>query len=332
EFEQWFEEFGEAEEVPGLDGEGVEEEGGESTEETRRRNLIPPVLPVDVPEELRELPPLLETPQLQALRATSLPEIQERLDEFLALNDPARWALASETDEEVQPVALEEMIAEATAALQLWETQRKLSDRFGAFFIRAEVENLPPSRQAEVLLRAMGRYTHDKELYEGSDDIADLRKRVATRLVTHCRAGSQEGDLVLTACTDETALTVLLVAALQDADLDVPPGSQLGVQAYPDRFEAVLYASEEDEVYSLTRGEPRQGVVAAIYHPAVFYYSYLLSHGVVPEIDVDQHLLIALPNRALPPEEVEKRCVEKKSGNVLGRAIEWLGSMIGVRR
>ncbi|MEX2583864.1 MAG: hypothetical protein WD766_11350 [Gemmatimonadota bacterium] len=331
-FEEWFEDFGEAQERSDLEGEGIEDESGETTELEPRENRIPPILPIDVAEDLRKLPPLLDTREIREMRTASLPEIQERLDEFLALNDPAQWALLSESDEAIRPISLEEMIAEATAALELWKRQRTLHERFGAFFIQAELERLPASRQREVLLKAMGRYTHDREVFEGSADVSELRRRVASRLVTHCRAGSPEGDLVLTACTEETALSILLVAALRDAGVSVPIGSVLGIQAFGTRFEAVLFSRSANEVYSLTKGEAREGVVAPIYHPAIFYYSYLLGHGVVPDIDPDQQLMIALPDRAMPPEELDGACEAEDSGNVVGRAVQWLGSMIGVRR
>jgi hypothetical protein len=332
EFEQWFEDLGQAQERADHAGVDIEEDDGQSTEQGPREHMLPPVLPIDVPEELRELPPLLDNQRIRELRSASLPEIQERLDEFLALTDPSAWAPSDELEETTQVISIEQMIAEATASLALWEKRRQLSDGFGSFFIQAELEALPASRQREVLLRAMGRYTHDREIFAGSADVADLRRRVAARLVSHCRAGEETGDLVLTACTEETALSILLVAALRDAGVDVPFGSVLGVQAFGNRFEAVLFSEEEKEVYSLTRGEPQEGVVAPIYHPAVFYYSYLVAHGVVPEIDVDEHLLVALPDRPMPVEELTAACSDQKSGSVIGRAVEWLGSMVGVRR
>src|SRR5690606_15502521 len=148
----------------------------------------------------------------------------------------------------------EEMIAEARASLRLWGEQRELSERFGTFFIQAELERLAVNRRSEVLLRAMGRYLHDRDLYAGSGDIAELRERVASRLVTHCRAGPASGDLILSACSDETALSIILVAALRDAGIDIPERSVLGVQVFGQRFEAVLYSPEQNTVYSLTRG------------------------------------------------------------------------------
>ncbi len=102
------------------------------------------------------------------------------------------------------------------------------------------------------------------------------------------------------------------------------------MQAFGDRFEAVLYSPAQQAVYSLTRGAATEGVVAPIYHPATFYYGYLLSHGVAPEIDAERHLLIALPDRPMPEAEAEMDCAV--SGNVVDRAVEWIGSLLGVRR
>jgi hypothetical protein len=328
--ELWFDDFGEAQELGFLEGEGVDEDGEDSTESGPRENTIPPILPIDIPEELRELPPLFETVELRQMRDLTLPEIQERLDEFLASSDPATWTRLAE-EEDVELWSAEEMLEEARASLRLWEEERELSERFGTFFIQAELERLATGRRSEVLLRAMGRYLHDRDHYLGSADIDELRRRVADRRVAHCRTGSTPGDLVLTACTDDTALSILLVAALRDAGVDIPPRSVLGVQVFGQRFEAVLFSKEQNRVYSLNRGTDMEGVVAPIYHPATFYYSYLVSHGAAPEIDVDEHLLIALPDRPMPPGMDLEECVEQDRG-VVGRAVAWVGSMFGVRK
>jgi hypothetical protein len=329
--ETWLDDLGEALEFAFPEGDGVEEDGEEPTEEAPRENTIAPILPIDIPDALRELPPILDTPDLRALREMSLPEIQEKLDEFLASGDPAAWAkLIQEEDADLWSV--EAMIAEAEAALELWEHQRQLAEQFGRFFIQAEVERVAVQRRQEVFTRALGRYLTDRRVYEGSADIEDLRRRFAARLVAHCRAGSGTGDLGLAACTDETALSILLVAALRDGEMDVPQGSVLGVQAFGQRFEAVLYSKERNLVQSLTRGSVIDGVVAPIYHPATFFYSYLVGHGVVPEIDLDRHLLLALPNRAMPPEMEMEECEEEVRRGAVMRAIEWIGSMFGVRR
>ncbi len=327
--EEFYEDVGERDEAEGLEGEGIESEEEGSTGATPRRNTVPPVLPPEPEERLRELPPLLATPVLQRLREMTLPEIQERLDEFLARNDPA--ALANFTEDDVlEPMSLRALIDEAQAALDLWEAQRILAERFGQFFIQAELERAPANQRSQTLLRAMGRYAVDRELYTGSRDITDLRRRVASRLVAHCRTNAAPGDLVLRACTDETALSILLVAALRETGAPVPEGSEVGIQAFDTRFEAVLYSRENNQVFSLTRGTSMEGVVAPIYYPAIFYYTYLLTHGVVPEIDVDQHLLMALPDRPMPPDMEAEEC--RDSRNLVTRAVDWLGRMIGIRR
>ncbi len=337
EAELTYDDFGEPRElglVVGEEGDEVDRApDGESTESTPRENSVPPILPDAIPEALRELPPLLDDAQIRALRELTLPEIQERLDDFLAGPDSSNWAnLARE--EEVAPWSSERMLDEAEAALELWEHRRELATTFGAFFIQAETENLPGAKRPEALTRAMGRYLGDRGLYADSRDVDDLRQRVASRLVTHCRAGAAIGDLALVACADETALSVLLVAALRDAGVDVPAGSVLGVQVFGPRFEAVLYSRERNRVFSLTRGGEMEGVVAPIYHPATFYYTYLLAHDVIPEIDLDQHLLVALPDRPMPVAMAEvEACTEQEDRpGFISRAVGWLASLVGVRR
>src|SRR5690606_36363650 len=98
ELAEWFEDLGERQELAGLDGEGVEDGDGEdeSTVEGPKENTIPPILPVELPEELRELPPILEAPEGGQLAGPTLPEIQERIDDFLALRDPSTWAMFAE--------------------------------------------------------------------------------------------------------------------------------------------------------------------------------------------------------------------------------------------
>jgi len=330
--ESWFDDFGEARELAFLGGDGIElQADGEDAENTSpRENHVPPVLPIDIPEALRELPPLLDNLELRALRELTLPEIQERLDEFLAGSDPAAWTRLIE-DESAEMWSLEEMLEEAREALRIWETRRELVDGFGPFFVRAELERLPERNRAAALSTSVGRYLHDREYYRGSPDIPELRRRVATRLVAHCRAGPSTGDLVLAACTDETALSLLLLATLRDLELQPPDGRVVGVQVFEGRFEAVLYWREQNSVYSLTRGSEQEGVVAPIYHPATFFYGYLVDHAVTPEIDIETHLLIALPDRPMPPELESEECVDS-GPSAVGRAVEWVGAMFGVRR
>src|SRR5690606_13828452 len=162
-FAEFFEDLGDREEADGLAGDGIESDEGGSTGATPRRNAVPPVLPPEPVDRLTELPPLLATPLLQKLREMTLPEIQERLDEFLARNDPATLASFSE-DEILEPLSPRQMIDEAQAALDLWEAQRILAERFGPFFIQAELERAPTNRRSQALLQAMGRYAVDREL------------------------------------------------------------------------------------------------------------------------------------------------------------------------
>ncbi|HUE96112.1 MAG TPA: hypothetical protein VMN39_05605, partial [Longimicrobiaceae bacterium] len=333
EIEQWFDDEGVREELLGLAGEGIEDEESEGdTASGPKENTIPPVLPVEEPEELRELPPLLDGSDAPQLASLSLPEIQERLDDFLSLRDPAMWAMSAETDEPIPPVSIEEMIAEARVALGLWQRERRLHEGFGPFFVNAELERVPVARRGDVLPRAFGRYMHDRDLFHDAHTVHELRDRLAERLVTHCRAGDGAGDLVLSACSNETALSILLVAALRDAGIRAPAGYTLGVQAFGARFEAVLHSRDRNEVYSLTKGTRTEGVVAPIFYPATFYYAYLVSHNVVPEIDFDRHLVVALPNRAMPEALQAEACEAADGGSVVGRAVGWLGSLVGVRR
>ncbi|MDR0786960.1 MAG: hypothetical protein LBG44_03745 [Gemmatimonadota bacterium] len=325
--------------VLGEEGAGEEEldgeAGGVAETDSRepRRNTIPPVLPEAIPEAMRELPPLLDTPMIRSLRELSLPEIQRRLDDFLAAGSLA--SRGSRAEPEVEAVAArsaEQMLNEARAALSLWETHAVLSAGFGEFFIHAETEKLNADRRPPVLARSMSRYLEDRGLYVDSRDLAELRQRLGARLVVQCRAGAEPGDLGLVACSDETALSMLVVAALRDAGISPPAGSTLGIQAFGSRFEAVLYSREQNTVFSLTRGGEMEGVVAPIYHPAAFYYTYLLEHGVTPAVDLDQQLLIALPDRAMPEAMAAvEACAAKKGPGVLRRAVNWLTSMVGIR-
>src|SRR5690606_25053207 len=91
---------------------------------------------------------------------------------------------------------------------------------------------------------------------------------------------------------------------------------------------AVLFDSVTNEVYSLTRGEVTEGVVAPIYYPATFYYSYLVDHNVVPDIDSDAHLLIALPNAEMSEEMIAEEC--KDTRNIVRKAVEWVVSLVGI--
>lgn len=313
----------------GLDAEAVEEETpGGFTEPGPRTNTIAAVLPDSSAAGLNELPPLLENAEIRELAELTLPEIQERLEAFLEQDNPTSWASFEEEEEVLAPSNLEAMLSEAQTALRLWERQRVLSERFGPFFIEAELEQVSVRQRTEMMARAMARYNFDRSTYLGSSSIDDLRERVATRLVAHCRSPRASGDLVLRACTDETALSLILLAAIRDVGLSPPRGSVVGVQAFNRRYEAVLFDSLTNQVYSLTRGQVTEGVVAPIYYPATFYYSYLVDRNIVPDIDSDAHLLIALPNTEMSAEMYAEECRDTRS--IVRKAVEWVVSLVGI--
>lgn len=310
------------------EGEGVEEDiPGDFTEPGPMQNTIAAVLPEAEAADMTELPPLLENAEIRELAELTLPEIQERLAAFLEQDDPTSWTSFAENLENLAPSNLAAMVSEAQSALRLWERQRVLSERFGPFFLEAELEQASPRQRQDVLERAMARYSFDRGTYVGSTSVDDLRERVATRLVAHCRAPRERGDLVLRACTDETALSLVLLAAIRDAGVSPPRGSVVGVQSFNRRYEAVLYDSITNQVYSLTRGQVTEGVVAPIFHPATFYYSYLVEHNIVPEIDPEKHLLIKLPDTEMSPEILAEECRDTR--NPLRKALEWVVSMVG---
>ena len=309
------------------EGEGEDDDGEEETEPGPRENRIPPVLPPALPEALAELPPLLDPASPGERRELSLAEVQERLDEFLALEAPAPRERRAEPAPDLRDGLVEALIEEAKAALRLWEGERRLSAGFGDFFVRAELEEVPERRRPEVFAGAGARFAGDQALYRGSTDLDDLRRRIAARLVTHCRAEAAPGDLVQAACSDETALSILVVAALRTSGVPLPPGSVLGVQALGGRFHPVLFFEGPREVLSLMNGETVRGVAGPLYHPASFYYSYLVEHGVEPEIDPERHLLISLADPGMEPPVVE--CEEGRGRNVLGRMVDWLKSLVG---
>jgi hypothetical protein len=308
-------------------GEGAELEEGEDdfTALEPRENSIPPLLPPALDEAALELPPMLTAEALRELKPPSLSEAQERIDEFLALDAGGRTP--PETAADIRAATTSQLIEEAREALRLWVEERRLSPGFGEFFLRAELEELPENRRAEALGRVGERFVADMQSYRASSSMDDLRSRLARRLVIHCRAGSARGDLILQACADPTALTLVVISAIQEAGLTAPAGSVLGVQAKGDGFEPVLYRAEDGEVLSLSSGRTVRGVVAPLYHPASFYYSFLVERGVRPGIDPDEHLLIARADPGLAA--LEQTCGEAQRRG-LGRAIDWLRRMVGL--
>ncbi len=312
----------------GGEGEGEEVDGAEATEAGPRENRIPPVLPPSLPEELAQLPPLLDAEWARELESLSLADVQARLDEFLAL-DPAASGVpsAGRPVPDLRSGMVEELIAEAKRSLRQWEERRELSAGFGEFFLKAELEAVPERRRPEVFARAAGRFSGDQALYRASAGLEDLRRRMAERLVTHCRSGAAAGDLVLAACADETALTILVVAALRASGVPLPGGSVLGVQSVAGRFHPVLFFAGSREVESLLTSERVKGVVAPLYHPASFYYSFLAEHGVRPDIDPELHLLIARADPGL--EQPEAVCADAGGRSVFGRVFDWLRSLVG---
>lgn len=335
---EWAEAAGEAGEG---EGEAFDDDGA-ATQPEPRRNTIPPLLPPPLAEAALELPPLLGAAATRQLRPVSLDEVQARIDEFLALGAAPAPAAASAP---LAATTLDALVEEAREALGLWVERRELSAGFGSFFLRAELERLPAGRRAAALRAAGDRYARDREVYRGSAGLDDLRRRVARRLVVHCRGGDARGDLVLQACTDPTALALVVVAAARDAGLEPPEGSVLGVQAHGTGFEPVLYHAGRREVVSLVSGARTQGVVAPIYHPASFYFGFLLEHGYRPDIDPDEHLLVA---RADPVDRAAaesatagdataagtaaaaERCEEARGR--LARAVDRLRSLVGLGR
>lgn len=310
------------------DEEGEEtEEGGEEEEALEpRTNSVPPLLPPALPEALLELPPLLDPQATEELDELSLAEIQRRLDEFLALAAPAP---RPRDDELLRPRSAEEMIQEARSALRLWMERRELSAGFGEFFVQAELEEAPQHRRPEILTRAHHRYLADREVYRGSRDLAALRDKIAARLVTHCRAGGARGDLALTACTDPTALSVVVIAAVRDAGVDAPEGGVVGVQSLGAELHPVVFFPATREVHSLVDGSLEQAVKGPIHHPASLYYGYLLEHGVQPDIDPEQHLLIAMPDPGAEPPPAECTPARRRGG--ISRVLDWLRSLVGIR-
>lgn len=309
-------------------GEGEElHDGDESTEPEPRTNTIPPTLPPPLPEEAMELPPMLADEVLDALRRPTLAEAQQRIDEFLALETPVHLASAP-APEAISTSAVAELIEEARASLELWVDRRELSPGFGSFFLRAELLELPAAHSGEALRRANDRYARDRAAWHESESLEDLRQRVAERLVTHCRGGTVQGDLMLEACSDPTALTLVLIAAIRDAGLTPPAGSALGVQAQGPDYHAVLYFGDTREVLSLATGERTTGVSAPIYHPASFYYGFLVEHGVRPDVDPEEHLLIARPEAGETTPVVG--CDEAERRNVFGRVLDWVRSLVGM--
>jgi hypothetical protein len=321
-------EDGEGEEREEGAGEGDEFEGEQgATEPGPRRNRVPAVLPPPLPDEALELPPMLDADAVSILRPISLSEAQQRIDEVIAL-DPQRHGGPAADAAPLRAATESELIEEAREALALWVERRELSPGFGAFFLRAELEDLPASRRPAALQRATDRYAADRSIYRGSESMEDLRRRVARRLVVHCRGGSARGDLILQACTDPSALTLVIVAAIRDAGLQPPSGSVVGVQARGAAFEPVLFFRDPGEVVSLSSGGRTRGVSAPLYHPAAFYYSFLVERGVRPDLDPDEHLLIARADPGMAAAEEAADCAEPKSG--LARAIAWVRAKVGL--
>jgi hypothetical protein len=310
----------------GGSGDGAEFDDGDDdfTVLEPRENSVPALLPPALDEAALELPPMLTAEALRELKPPSLSEAQERIDEFLALDAGDR--ITDRATVEIRASAAGQLIEEAREALRLWVEERQLSRGFGEFFLRAEVEQLPESRRAEAMAGAGQRFASDMQSYGASSSLEDLRARLARRLVIHCRGGMARGDLVLQACADPTALTLVVIAAIQESGLAAPTGSVLGVQAKGTGFEPVLYREGTSEVLSLSSGETVRGVVAPIYHPASFYYSFLVERGVRPGVDPEEHLLIARADPALAA--LEQKCEEQRRG--LARAMDWLRRMVGL--
>jgi hypothetical protein len=309
------------------EGEGEEGEGDEISEAreptaTTLAAAIPAELP-PVPEEAAALPPMLEALLTSEAPRLTLAEAQARIDEFLALDarrDEARDAVA------LRDAERDRLVEEATAALELWVGQRTLASDFGEFFLRAEALDVAERSRAGVLARASARWTGDRASYRAARDLTRLREAVAERLVLHCRGEPVRGDLVAQACTDPTALALVTVAAIVEADAEIPAGTILGVQAAGNDFHPVLFDEARREVVSLLDGSIRPGVRAPLYHPAAFYYGFLIESGVRPDPAVEPHLLIAAADPGVEPDTTE--CVARRPG-LVRRVADWIGSIFG---
>ncbi len=306
------------------EGEGDEFEAeAPATGRQPRRDTIPATLPP--PETVLDLPPLLDSTAFDELERLSLPEAQARLDEFLSLAATSSRVLDLRPEAGAATTAA--LIEEARAALDLWVEQRELAAGFGSFFVRAEAQEAPANRRAEVLGRAVDRYSRDRSIYIEVASIDALRQRLAERLVVHCRTGAARGDLMLQACADPTALTLIIIGAMRDAELLAPEGTVLGIQARGPDYHSVLFDAQNHEVVSLVSGERTEGVVAPIYHPASFYYGYLAENGVTPDVDPEMHLLIVGGDAGIAAPVVE--CTKTEDRNILGRVFDWLKSLVG---
>lgn len=306
-------------------GEGDEFYGdAPATEPEPRPDSVPAELP-EAPDAVLELPGMLNAAAFSELERLSLPEAQARLDEFLSL--AAMPARVPDRDLPASEAATSQLIEEASAALRLWVEARELSSGFGSFFVRAEMADVPADERRALLSRVLARYERDRSMYRESATIEELRQRLAERLVVHCRAGPARGDLMLQACADPTALTLIVVGAMRDAEIAPPAGTVLGVQAVGPDFHAVLYSAADHAVTSLVSGTRTAGVTAPIYHPASFYYGFLAENGATPEIDPEEHLLIVRPDPGAGQPIVP--CEAQDDRNVFGKIYDWLRSLVG---
>jgi hypothetical protein len=318
---------GEWREIEGAAGEGEQMEVADGhTAPEPRESTVPAELPAVPEEEALRLPPMLEALRAGELPRLTLAEAQQRIDEFLALETRAR-PRDTGRDEPVRSASRSELIEEARASLALWVERRELASGFATFFVRAEAEDLPAPRREAVLLGAMDRWERDRAVYRSTADLDQLRTRVAERLVVHCRGGADRGDLILQACSDPTALTLVVVGAVHEAAVAIPPGLVLGVQAIGPDFHPIVFDPQRREVTSLLTGETTTGVTAPLYHPASFFYGFLVENGVRPEIDVEAHLLIAAPDAGMA--SAAPACGEPRSRNIFTRLGDWVRSVFG---
>ncbi len=323
---EWLEESGEGEwrELDGEGGEGDRLEKAEGhTELERRESTFAAELPPPLELDAIELPPMLEALRSGTLPRLTLTEAQRRLDEFLALDSRERPAAARD----LRSASRAALIEEARAALALWVERRELTEGFTDFFLRAEVEDLPRNRREPALVEAADRWMRDRGVYRQARDVDALRTRIAERLVVHCRGGAARGDLILQACSDPTALSIVVVGAIRDAEITIPAAHVLGVQAIGPDFHPVLFHPARREVVSMLTGEVTQGVAAPLYHPASFFYGFLLENGERPSVDVEAHLLIAPADPGLAA--MAPACEEPRSRNVFTRLTDWVRSVFG---
>lgn len=91
------------------------------------------------------------------------------------------------------------------------------------------------------------------------------------------------------------AQTKLLVASLRAAKLELPPGTELGVEVFQDHAQAVLVRRRDRVVWNLLTGEQEAAPRSDVYRPAVLLAAYLRGLGRVPPVGDSSLLLLRAP-------------------------------------